>query len=155
MASCVLLSALAIPPYDKASGAMTDAQTELEHERSMRMAAILGFSVVRRVPRLRRIHTLTAVTSRHRMPGCCKLLKKLEGDELRRRRSCRHSADASCRVVVSLQDAKQGVRNLLSRHSLLAELQAKGVLNIIPQVPHCCLLCSQAVLASCSFHSTV
>ena len=47
MASCVLLSALAIPPYDKASGAMTDAQTELEHERSVRMAAILGFSVVR------------------------------------------------------------------------------------------------------------
>jgi hypothetical protein len=34
-----------------------------------------------------------------------------------------------------IQDAKQGVRNLLSRHSLLAELQAKGVLNIIPQVP--------------------
>lgn len=47
MASCVLLSALAIPPYDKSSGAVTDAQSELEHERSMRMAAILGFNVVR------------------------------------------------------------------------------------------------------------
>lgn len=38
--------------------------------------------------------------------------------------------------VNTAQDAKQGVRNLLSRHSLLAELQAKGVLNIIPQVEH-------------------
>ena len=47
MASCVLLSALAIPPYDRAAGALTDAQAELEHERSVRMAAILGFSVVR------------------------------------------------------------------------------------------------------------
>ena len=43
------------------------------------------------------------------------------------------------------QDAKQGVRNLLSRHSLLAELQAKGVLNIIPQVTRrfqCLCVCS-------------
>lgn len=44
------------------------------------------------------------------------------------------------------QDAKQGVRNLLSRHSLLAELQAKGVLNIIPQVP-ARFQCSQAPFA--------
>lgn len=56
--------------------------------------------------------------------------------------------DLPCGCAV--QDAKQGVRNLLSRHSLLAELQAKGVLNIIPQVPQRfleSLLRSQAVIA--------
>lgn len=47
MASSVLLAGLAIPPYDAASSAQGDAAAELEHERSMRMASILGFSVVR------------------------------------------------------------------------------------------------------------
>ena len=36
---------------------------------------------------------------------------------------------------LALQDAKRGSQSVLSRGSLLAELQAKGVLNIIPQVP--------------------
>lgn len=47
MASSVLLAGLAIPPYDAASSAQGDAAAELEHERSMRMASILGFTVVR------------------------------------------------------------------------------------------------------------
>lgn len=47
MASSVLLAGLAIPPYDAASSAQGDAAAELEHERSMRMASILGFNVVR------------------------------------------------------------------------------------------------------------
>lgn len=50
MASSVLLAGLAIPPYDAASSAQGDAAAELEHERSMRMASILGFNVVRHPP---------------------------------------------------------------------------------------------------------
>lgn len=44
MASCVLLAALSIPPYDRSAAATTDAQAEVERERSARMASILGFS---------------------------------------------------------------------------------------------------------------
>jgi hypothetical protein len=46
MASCVLLAALSIPPYDRSAAATTDAQAEVERERSARMASILGFSQV-------------------------------------------------------------------------------------------------------------
>lgn len=47
MASCVLLAALAIPPYTRAAAAATDAQAEVERERGARMASILGFPPVR------------------------------------------------------------------------------------------------------------
>ena len=47
LASSVLLAGLAVPPYDAATGAATDAAAELERERTLRMASILGFSVVR------------------------------------------------------------------------------------------------------------
>ncbi len=50
LASSVLLAGLAVPPYDAATGAATDAAAELERERTLRMASILGFSVVRGVP---------------------------------------------------------------------------------------------------------
>ena len=50
MASCVLLAALAIPPYGRAAAAVTDAQAEVERDRSSRMASILGFPPVRRTP---------------------------------------------------------------------------------------------------------
>lgn len=46
MASCVLLAALAIPPYTRAAAAATDAQAEVERDRAARMAAILGFPPV-------------------------------------------------------------------------------------------------------------
>ena len=49
LASSVLLAGLAVPPYDAATGAATDAAAELERERTLRMASILGFSVVRSV----------------------------------------------------------------------------------------------------------
>ena len=47
LASSVLLAGLAVPPYDAATGAATDAAAELERERTLRMASILGFNVVR------------------------------------------------------------------------------------------------------------
>jgi len=50
LASSVLLAGLAVPPYDAATGAATDAAAELERERTLRMASILGFSVVRSEP---------------------------------------------------------------------------------------------------------
>ena len=50
LASSVLLAGLAVPPYDAATGAATDAAAELERERTLRMASILGFSVVRNPP---------------------------------------------------------------------------------------------------------
>lgn len=48
--------------------------------------------------------------------------------------STQNSTAIAVHLSSHVQDAKQGVRNLLSRGSLLAELQSKGVLNIIPQV---------------------
>jgi len=75
MASCVLLAALAIPPYTRAAAAATDAQAEVERDRAARMAAILGFP----------------------------------------------------------PDPKRAHGEQLTRTGLLTELQAKGVLNIIPQ----------------------
>lgn len=45
--SCnVLLSALSILPYDPVDFARTEAELEIEKDRSMRMATILGFKVV-------------------------------------------------------------------------------------------------------------
>ncbi len=47
LAGNVLLSALAIPPFGAADMARSEAAAEQEKERSMRMANLLGFSVVR------------------------------------------------------------------------------------------------------------
>ncbi len=47
LASNVLLSALAILPYGPADLARSEAEAEQEKERGMRMASLLGFSVVR------------------------------------------------------------------------------------------------------------
>ena len=45
--SCnVLLSALSIMPYDVSDAGHTEAELDLEKERSIRMATILGFKVV-------------------------------------------------------------------------------------------------------------
>ena len=69
MASSVLLAGLAIPPYDAASSAQGDAAAELEHERSMRMASILGFSVVRRPRHLDAVPGVLAFGAQ--MPAFC------------------------------------------------------------------------------------
>lgn len=47
LAANVVLSALAIPPFGAADLARSEAAAEQEKERSMRMANLLGFSVVR------------------------------------------------------------------------------------------------------------
>lgn len=47
LAGNVLLSALAIPPFGAVDLARSEAAAEQEKERSMRMANLLGFSVVR------------------------------------------------------------------------------------------------------------
>ena len=45
--SCnVLLSALSIMPYDVSDVGHTEAELDIEKERSIRMASILGFKVV-------------------------------------------------------------------------------------------------------------
>ena len=45
MATSVLLAALSILPYEHRDKDRTEADSELEKERSVRMATILGFSV--------------------------------------------------------------------------------------------------------------
>ena len=45
MACSVLLAALSILPYDGQTGGRSEADAELDKERSMRMATILGFAV--------------------------------------------------------------------------------------------------------------
>ena len=45
MATSVLLAALSILPYEHKDKDRTEADSELEKERSLRMATILGFSV--------------------------------------------------------------------------------------------------------------
>ena len=45
MATSVLLAALSILPYEHRDKDRTEADSELEKERSLRMATILGFSV--------------------------------------------------------------------------------------------------------------
>ena len=45
MACSVLLAALSILPYDGQTGGHSEADAELDKERSMRMATILGFAV--------------------------------------------------------------------------------------------------------------
>ena len=45
MATSVLLAALSILPYEHKDKDRTEADSELEKERSVRMATILGFSV--------------------------------------------------------------------------------------------------------------
>lgn len=47
LASNVVLAALAILPYGPADLAQSEAEAEQEKERGMRMASLLGFSVVR------------------------------------------------------------------------------------------------------------
>lgn len=46
LACNVLLSALSIMPYETAEAAHTEAELEIEKDRSIRMATILGFKVV-------------------------------------------------------------------------------------------------------------
>ena len=46
MVSCVVLSTLAVPPYDRKHGA-AHFELELEKDRNLRMANLLGFSLVR------------------------------------------------------------------------------------------------------------
>lgn len=46
MMSCVVLSTLAVPPYDRKHGA-AHFELELEKDRNLRMANLLGFSLVR------------------------------------------------------------------------------------------------------------
>ena len=43
----VLLAALSILPYSAVDSARSEAEAELEKDRSMRVANLLGFSVVR------------------------------------------------------------------------------------------------------------
>jgi translation initiation factor 3 subunit A len=47
MACSVVLAALSIIPYDPADSFRTEAEAELDKDRSVRMAVILGFTVVR------------------------------------------------------------------------------------------------------------
>ncbi|KAK9833458.1 hypothetical protein WJX81_007146 [Elliptochloris bilobata] len=75
MASSVLLAALSILPYSAVDAARSEAEAELEKDRSMRVANLLGFSV----------------------------------------------------------DARRDARSALSRGALVADLGAKGVLNLVPE----------------------
>jgi hypothetical protein len=54
LASNVLLSALSILPYGQADLAQSEADAEQEKERGLRMASLLGFSVVWICPRFNR-----------------------------------------------------------------------------------------------------
>ncbi len=52
---------LSIPPYEPAESARTEAEVELEKDRSVRMATILGFSVVSQPA----LHNLTFIHSKY------------------------------------------------------------------------------------------
>lgn len=71
--SCnVLLAALSILPYEAPETARTEAELELEKERSLRMATILGFNLVRQPYRLSR-HRLRVSESNYAPWGCTRL----------------------------------------------------------------------------------
>ena len=134
MACSVLLAALSILPYDGQTGGRSEADAELDKERSMRMATILGFAVdAKRDARWECIlrNTDIGFCSAAGMPDCAAREQPL----------CVHqAANTSVRMVGPEACAwpplrcclRHACRNVLARTALVGELASKGVGNLVP-----------------------
>ncbi len=120
LAANVLLSAMAIPPFGAADLARSEAAAEQEKERSMRMANLLGFSVVRRFSITRPFANLpTSVwTSCCRSWGMIFVLSRLGSTAVGMPNSCSlRTAEPAQSASVMIGSAPRWAHTLSGSHS--------------------------------------
>ena len=132
----MLLAALSILPYSAVDSARSEAEAELEKDRSMRVANLLGFSVARPRARDQSTGAVSATLLRAHPLSVRQNAAQLGMQYLLTMGwlpSMVHHWFSLPNPFCLSQDARRDARSALSRGALVADLGAKGVLNLVPE----------------------